>query len=30
MVTSALRGHFITDHAARDEVWAHFYHRHEL
>ena len=25
MVTSALRGHFITDHAARDEVWAHFY-----
>ena len=26
MVTSALRGHFITDHAARDEVWAHFYH----
>jgi len=27
MVTSALRGHFITDHAARDEVWAHFYHK---
>jgi len=30
MVTSAIRGHFITDHAARDEVWAHFYHRHEI
>jgi len=30
MVTSAIRGHFITDHAARDEVWAHFYNRHEL
>lgn len=30
MVTSALRGHFIDDHAARDEVWAHFYNRHEL
>ena len=27
MVTSAIRGHFITDHAARDEVWAHFYNR---
>ncbi len=27
MVTSALRGHFVTDHAARDEVWAHFYHK---
>ena len=27
MVTSALRGHFITDHAARDEVLAHFYAR---
>ena len=27
MITSALRGHFITDHAARDEVWAHFYNR---
>jgi GTP cyclohydrolase I len=26
MVTSALRGHFITDHAARAEVMAHFYH----
>lgn len=25
MVTSAIRGHFVTDHAARDEVWAHFY-----
>ena len=25
MVTSALRGLFIKDHAARDEVWAHFY-----
>jgi GTP cyclohydrolase IA len=30
MVTSAIRGHFVEDHAARDEVWAHFYHRHEL
>ena len=30
MVTSAIRGHFVTDHAARDEVWAHFYNRHEL
>ena len=30
MVTSAIRGFFVTDHAARDEVWAHFYHRHEL
>jgi GTP cyclohydrolase I len=30
MVTSAIRGRFNTDHAARDEVWAHFYHRHEL
>ncbi|MCZ7645754.1 MAG: GTP cyclohydrolase I FolE [Planctomycetota bacterium] len=30
MVTSAIRGIFITDHAARDEVFAHFYHRHEL
>jgi GTP cyclohydrolase I len=30
MVTSAIRGHFVTDHAARDEVWAHFYHQHEL
>ena len=27
MVTSAIRGHFIRDHAARDEVWAHFYGR---
>ena len=27
MVTSALRGHFVKDHAARDEVWAHFYGR---
>src|SRR5436190_10918790 len=24
VVTSAIRGHFVTDHAARDEVWAHF------
>ena len=30
MVTSALRGHFIKDHASRDEVFAHFYNRHEL
>ena len=30
MVTSAIRGLFVTDHAARDEVWAHFYNRHEL
>ena len=30
MVTSALRGHFITNHAARDEVWAHFYHGHRI
>ncbi len=30
MVTSAIRGLFMKDHAARDEVWAHFYHRHEL
>lgn len=30
MVTSAIRGYFVTDHAARDEVWAHFYHRHKL
>ena len=30
MVTSAIRGHFVTDHAARDEVWAHFYNRHSL
>lgn len=30
MVTSAIRGHFVTDHAARDEVMAHFYHKHEL
>ena len=30
MVTSAIRGHFVTDHAARDEVWAHFYNRHEI
>jgi GTP cyclohydrolase IA len=30
MVTSAIRGHFVTDHASRDEVWAHFYNRHEL
>ena len=30
MVTSALRGLFMTDHASRDEVWAHFYQRHEL
>ena len=27
MVTSALRGHFVEDHAARDEVWAHFYRK---
>ena len=27
MVTSAIRGHFVTDHAARDEVMAHFYNR---
>jgi GTP cyclohydrolase IA len=27
MVTSAIRGHFVTDHAARDEAWAHFYGR---
>jgi GTP cyclohydrolase IA len=27
MITSALRGHFLTDHAGRDEVWAHFYGR---
>jgi len=30
MVTSAIRGHFVTDHAARDEVWAHFYHGHAI
>lgn len=30
MVTSAIRGLFVSDHAARDEVWAHFYNRHEL
>ena len=30
MVTSAIRGHFLTNHASRDEVWAHFYHKHEL
>ena len=30
MVTSAIRGHFATDHAARDEVMALFYHKHEL
>jgi GTP cyclohydrolase I len=30
MVTSAIRGHFISDHAARDEAWAHFYHKHDL
>lgn len=30
MVTSAIRGLFITDHAARDEVWAHFYQKHAL
>jgi GTP cyclohydrolase I len=30
MVTSAIRGHFVTDHAARDEVMAHFYHKHDL
>jgi GTP cyclohydrolase I len=30
MVTSAIRGYFLTDHAARDEVWAHFYGRHHL
>jgi GTP cyclohydrolase I len=30
MVTSAIRGHFVTDHAARDEVMAHFYNRHHL
>lgn len=29
MVTSALRGHFVKDHAARDEVWAHFYGHHK-
>ena len=27
MVTSAIRGIFVTDHASRDEVWAHFYGR---
>ncbi len=27
MITSAIRGHFVTDHAARDEVMAHFYNR---
>ncbi len=30
MVTSALRGHFIKSHAARDEVFAHFYHGHRM
>lgn len=30
MVTSALRGHFMKDHASRDEVWAHFYQKHDL
>ncbi len=30
MVTSAIRGLFHTDHAARDEVWAHFYQKHNL
>lgn len=30
MVTSAIRGVFVTDHASRDEVFAHFYHKHEL
>jgi len=30
MVTSAIRGIFVTDHAARDEVFAHFYHRPQL
>lgn len=30
MVTSAIRGIFVTDHAARDEVFAHIYHRHQL
>ena len=30
MVTSAIRGHFVEDHASRDEVFAHFYHKHEL
>ena len=30
MVTSAIRGHFVTDHAARDEVMAHFYNQHRL
>ncbi len=30
MMTSAIRGEFLTDHAARDEVWAHFYHKHEM
>jgi GTP cyclohydrolase I len=30
MVTSAIRGHFVDNHAARDEVWAHFYNRQEL
>ena len=27
MMTSAIRGHFVTDHAARDELWAYFFHR---
>jgi GTP cyclohydrolase IA len=26
MVTSAIRGHFRKNHAARDEVWAHLHH----
>ena len=30
MVTSAIRGIFTKDHAARDEVFTHFYHKHEL
>jgi len=30
MVTSAIRGTFVTEHASRDEVFAHFYHKHQL
>jgi len=30
MITSAIRGHFVTDHAARDEVMAHFYNTHKI
>ena len=30
MVTSAIRGIFRTNHAARDEVWAHLHHQHTL